>query len=74
MMNKVMYRFLSAVLHAFSECFCTHQFQAECAPIGRGVVHSVVTMFVPHSRICVVPQQILHTPDKKTKTWFQAVI
>lgn len=50
-------------LHRISQnAAVTHQLQAERAAVGRGVVHGVVTLFVPHPGIGVVPQQVLHAP------------
>ncbi len=52
-------------LHISTQCgSSTHQFQAERASVGRGIVHCTVALFVSHSGISVVPQQVLHTPDK----------
>lgn len=47
----------------------THQLQAECAAVGRGIVHGVVTLFVPHARISIVPKQILYAPGATEVIW-----
>lgn len=46
---------------------CTHQFQAECASVRWGIMHRTVTLSVSHSRVSIVPQQVLHTPGKHTR-------
>lgn len=47
--------------------YSTHQLQAERAPVGRGVVDGAVALLVPHSWVCVVPQQVFHTPGQDMK-------
>lgn len=46
---------------------CTHQLQAECASVGRGIVHSTITLFVSHTWICVIPQKVFHTSGKDNR-------
>lgn len=65
---KITFHFICLIFQLFAECSNhTHQFQAECASVGWGVVHGTVTLFVPHSGVSIVPQQVLHTPDARTK-------
>ena len=51
--------------HIFTLCgSCTHQFQAECASVSWSIVHCTVTLLVSHCWISIVPQQVLHTPER----------